>query len=1212
MALPSIHARNGKRATTNNSTLAPAITTAHAATMKIVELVIDGYKSYATRTVIRDWDSSFNAITGLNGSGKSNILDSICFVLGLTNLSSVRASNLQDLIYKRGQAGVTKASVTITFDNRDKANSPETHKNVDTISVTRTIVIGGTTKYLINGMRAQQHLVHNLFQSVQLNINNPNFLIQQGYITKVLSMKPKEILSLLEEAAGTRMYDDRRDKALKTLTKKELKVQELNGLLTDEIGPKLDKLRQEKRAFLDFQQTQGDLERLIRLVVAYDYVRYKEKLRQSLDDLEAKKQRTDFLEQSTARMKGEIEYIQEDIKKVKATREKELRKGGQFQALDEEVKTHSHELVRLTTVLDLKKSSISEEVDRKRTIEESVQDLEAQLQEKIKAHEKLEQNYNAAHDELAKQTADVNEKEELLQTLQTGVASKEGQESGYQGKLQEARNRESAAAIEQEQSKLKITHLEKQIMEDEPKAKKAKEQNSGLLKELEAQKLQAKKLEAELSKLGFDAGHEAELYQQESHLQARIQELRREADALKRKVANIDFSYENPSPTFNRSCVKGLVAQLFTLDKNHTRAGTALEICAGGRLYNVVVDTAETSKQLIQNGRLKKRYTVIPLNKIKAFKASAEKIGAAQREAPGKTNLALSLIGYDDQVSVAMEYVFGNTFICDDAAAAKAVAFGGPRTKSVTLEGDVYEPQGTLSGGSAPQTSGVLVTLQKFNELTGELQAQEQQLAELQATMAKERKKLDGAKRLKQELDLKTHAIQLTENQISGNSSSSIIQAVEEMKQSIIQLKADIKAAKSRQDEASKDIKRVEKDMKEFNSNKGSKLAELQSSLDKLKKALAKNSASLKPLQAENREAKVVVDHVAGDLAAAKEQLEEAQTTLGNSQEEIDTLVAEQARVKHDHDVAQANLADEQKKLTSFDDELRALEEAIKTKNSSITEAKLEQQKLGHEIERFDKERDEASGRIEALEKEHDWIELESEQFGRSGTMYDYRGQNMSDCKSRRKTMDERLRGMKNKINPKVMAMIDSVEKKEVSLKKNMSIVIKDKQKIEETINKLDRYKHEKLEETWAKVNGYFGNIFNDLLPGAFAKLDPLEGKSVSEGLDIKVMLGKVWKQSLTELSGGQRSLAALALILALLQYKPAPMYILDEVDSALDPSHTQNIGRIIKERFTESQFIIVSLKDGMFDNANRLFRIYFADGTSKYEIMPTKGAARR
>lgn len=1068
-------------------------------------------------------DSSFNAITGLNGSGKSNILDSICFVLGLTNLTSVRAQNLQDLIYKRGQAGVTKASVTIVFDNRDKKNSPVGFEQHDQIAVTRQIVMGGTSKYLVNGVRAHLHTVHNLFQSVQLNINNPNFLIQQGYITKVLSMKPKEILSLLEEAAGTRMYDDRRDKALRTLTKKELKVQELNGLLNDEIVPKLDKLRQEKRAFLDFQQTQGDVERLTRLVVAHDYLHYNKRLQQSVDDLEAKKQLSASLEQSVARMKGEIEYIQDDIEKVKATREKELRKGGQFQALDEEVKAHSHELVRLQTQLDLKQTGLSEEMDRKRAIEESVKDLEKQLQDKTKVHEELEQTYSAARDELATLTTAVSEKEELLQTLQTGVASKEGQESGYQGKLQEARNKESAAVTEQEQGKLKIVHLEKQVKEDEPKAKKAKQQNSGLLKELEEQKSQARKLEAELAKLGFDPDMEAGHYQQEAHLQARIRELRQEADALRRKVANIDFSFENPSPNFDRSRVKGLVAQLFTLDKDYTRAGTALEICAGGRLYNVVVDTAETSKQLIQNGKLKKRYTVIPLNKIKAFKASAEKIGAAKREAPGKAHLALSLIGYDEEVAVAMEYVFGNTFICEDATTAKAIAFGGPRTRSVTLEGDVYDPQGTLSGGSAPQSSGVLVTLQKFNEITSELQAQEEQLAILKETINKEKKKLDGAKRIKQELDLKAHAIQLTEEQISGNSSSSIIQKVEDMKRSIVELKEGLKAAKSRQDEASKDIKRIEKDMKEFNSNKGGKLAEIQSSLEKLKKTLAKNNASLKPLQAETREAKVEVEHITGDLATAKEQLEEAQTSLSNSQEEINSLIADQNRVKRDHDMAQANLADEQRKLTSFDDELRALEEAIKTKNKSITEDGLAQQKLGHEIERFDQERGAAADHIQALETQHDWIDVEKEQFGRPGTLYDFRGQNMSDCKARCKTMNDRLHGMKNKVNPKVMAMIDSVEKKEVSLKKNMSIVIKDKQKIEETIKKLDRYKHDKLEETWSKVNTYFGNIFTDLLPGAFAKLDPLEGKTVSEGLEIKVMLGKVWKQSLTELSGGQR-----------------------------------------------------------------------------------------
>jgi structural maintenance of chromosome 2 len=665
--------------------------------------------------------------------------------------------------------------VTIVFDNRDKTKSPVGFEEHAQISVTRQIVLGGASKYLINGHRAQQQSIQNLFQSVQLNINNPNFMIAQGKVMQVLNMKAKEILAMLEEAAGTRMFEDRRDKAYKTMAKKETKVQELAELLRDEIDPKLEKLRQEKRAFLEFQQTQSELERLTKLVIAHDYIRYNERLQQSADDLEAKKQRAKDLDEAAVRMKKEIEFLQEDIKKVKATREKELRKGGKFQALEEEVKAHSHEVVRLTTVLDLKNTSMTEETERRESIEKSVKDLEKQLQEKKNAHEKLQEKYQTAHSELAKQTEEVEKKEELLQTLQTGVASKEGQESGYQGQLQDARNRVSAAATEQEQAKLKISHLEKQVKEDEPKAKKAKEQNSGLIKELEALRTQAKKLEAELTKLGFDEGKESDMYQQESHLQARIRELKQQADEMRRRVANIDFSYSDPSPNFDRSRVKGLVAQLFTLDKDHTRAGTALEICAGGRLYNVVVDSAATGKQLLENGRLKKRVTIIPLNKITAFRASAAKVGAAQKIAPGKVDLALSLVGYDDELTAAMEFVFGSTLVCEDAETAKRVTFDpAVRLKSVTLQGDTYDPAGVLSGGSAPQSSGVLITLQKLNEIIAELTSQESQLHTLQATMAKEKKKLDAARKTKQELDLKTHEIKLTEEQISGNSSSSV------------------------------------------------------------------------------------------------------------------------------------------------------------------------------------------------------------------------------------------------------------------------------------------------------------------------------------------------------------------------------------------------------------------------------------------------------
>lgn len=597
----------------------------------------------------------------------------------------------------------------------------------------------------------------------------------QGRITKVLNMKPVEILAMIEEAAGTRMFEDRRDKAFKTMAKKEMKVQEITGLLKEEIEPKLDKLRTEKRAFLDFQQAQSDLERLTRLVVAHDYVKSKEKLKNSATDLETKKKRVMQLEDSAVRLKHEIMNLDEDMKKVKAAREKELRKGGKFQALEEEVKTHSHESVRLATLFDLKQASMLEEKDRRTAVQKNVKELEAQTTEKNQIYQKIQKQYDSAKADLDKQMEELEKNEELLQTLQTGVTSREGQENGYQGQLQDARNRASASTTEQEQAKLKILHFEKRLKEDGPRAKKAKEQNSGLLKDLEVLRGQAKKLESELGQLGFEPGREENMIEQQGALQKQIRNLREQCDSLKRKVVNIDFSYSDPSPKFDRSKVKGLVAQLFTLDKDRTKAGTALEICAGGRLYNVVVDSSETGTQLLQNGKLRKRVTIIPLNKISAFRASADKIGAAQKLAPGKVDLALSLIGYDDEVSAAMDYVFGSTLVCEDADTAKRVTFDpSVRLKSVTLEGDVYDPSGTLSGGSSPNSSGVLVTLQKLNEMNIQLSKHEVELSELQALMMKEKKMLDSARKLRQDLDLKLHETKLTEEQINGNSSSSV------------------------------------------------------------------------------------------------------------------------------------------------------------------------------------------------------------------------------------------------------------------------------------------------------------------------------------------------------------------------------------------------------------------------------------------------------
>ena len=199
--------------------------------------------------------------------------------------------------------------------------------------------------------------------------------------------------------------------------------------------------------------------------------------------------------------------------------------------------------------------------------------------------------------------------------------------------------------------------------------------------------------------------------------------------------------------------------------------------------------------------------------------------------------------------------------------------------------------------------------------------------------------------------------------------------------------------------------------------------------------------------------------------------------------------------------------------------------------------------------------------------------------------------------------LEERQSILKRNVNVNVLEMIDRVESRDSALVEMLKTVKKDKEKISNTIDALDDIKKETLEKTWKQVNEDFGAIFADLLPGSFCKLCAEDNNTTNmTGLEIKVKLGGVWKESLTELSGGQRSLTALALILSLLKYRPAPFYILDEVDAALDLSHTQNIGNLLKKRFKSSQFIVVSLKEGMFTNANVLFKTKFRDGISSVD----------
>jgi structural maintenance of chromosome 2 len=1171
--------------------------------MKVDELIIDGFKSYATRTVISGWDSQFNAITGLNGSGKSNILDAICFVLGIASMTTVRASSLQDLIYKRGQAGVTKASVTIVFSNLEKSKSPIGFENCSTISVTRQIILGGLSKYLINGHKAQQQTVLNLFQSVQLNINNPNFLIMQGKITKVLNMKPVEILSLIEEAAGTRTFEERKDKAQKTMGKKEAKLVEIRALLQEEIEPKLEKLRNEKRNFLEYQQTQIDVEKLSRIIAGHNYVKLSNAFANHNDVLLKSQAKQAELSKEMEKLTVEIGNLNDDLNQVKLQREAELDKDGKITELEQLESQLSTELTRLTTSRDITKENLKDERNKIKDLEKQVDELRTQLEGKVERFSNYELEVKKSQEILNELKAEYNRKEELVSTLSTGVSSTGDLTSGYGQQLKLVKDKLNKAQNYMKTSTLKMNHLREQIKNDQEKLCKAKDENNSILANIECNKKDIVKLEEEISKkLGFDPSIINNLNDERAQLQRESNKLESDLNHIKRDIGNIDFNYSRPSQNFDHSLVKGIVAQLFHLPESSNDMALALQICAGGRLYNVVVDTSEVASQLLERGQLKKRVTIIPLDKIQSRTTPSNTIEYAKQVAPGKVDLALNLIDFEQELTKAMEYIFGTTFICNDPETAKNVTFDAKiRSRSITLEGDIYDPEGNLSGGSRKNNSSILLRLQQYNKISTRLKEVQSKLYHIDEEIKHMESLLASTRSLQNDVNLKKHQLALLERKLANNPSGMILKQNDANENEISVLTSGMEEQSQLIVKYEEEIVKIETDMAEFNTDKGSKLKQLQKELDTFKKQvkskeseLTKKSDGFQSMQIENEQQQ-------SEMLNLQESIKQYNKTIEELENKMKDLITNNSQIEERLKLVKVELEEEKANLLGLDEEINELNHIIKLKGELLNNRKLEVQKLTHELEKSSSITKNLQANLNAIIEENDWV---TDTNVLNSIVQQYQNINLEECQEQLAVLQEKNQSLKRKVNVNIMNMIDNVEKKESSLKQMVKTIEKDKSKIVRTIDKLNGYKRDTLNSTYQKVSVDFGEIFADLLPGSFAKLVPVDMMDVTKGLEVKVKLGQIWKQSLVELSGGQRSLIALSLIMALLQFKPAPMYILDEVDAALDLSHTQNIGHLIKTRFKGSQFIVVSLKEGMFTNANRVFRTRFQDGTSVVSVM--------
>jgi structural maintenance of chromosome 2 len=400
------------------------------------------------------------------------------------------------------------------------------------------------------------------------------------------------------------------------------------------------------------------------------------------------------------------------------------------------------------------------------------------LGDKKESYEKINKEYELFKKDYDEKTEEMRSTDELIQTLTTGISAEEGHENGYMEQLQQAKNSANQASTSEEQASLKMRHMRKELAEKEPQAAKALIESQGSVIALEKKKSEISEIERQLGALNWNPEIENDLWRRKRQEQDILNDLYEKQESLSRKLTNLDFQYTNPTPDFDRSQVKGLVAELITLEKANFDASTALEICAGGKLYNVVVENEKVGAQLLDHGKLRRRWTLIPLNKIQGQKVSDQKLETAENIAPGKVSLALSLVGFEDEVYEAMEWIFGSTFICEDAKTAKDVTFNKHiRTKSVTLDGDVYDPHGTLSGGSKPNSAGILIKVQELNEVRQDIKHHRQLLDDLEQEIQASQKSIFEYKQWKQRLDLQSHELALLEQRMSKSTHAQVILA---------------------------------------------------------------------------------------------------------------------------------------------------------------------------------------------------------------------------------------------------------------------------------------------------------------------------------------------------------------------------------------------------------------------------------------------------
>ncbi|MEM4336592.1 MAG: chromosome segregation protein SMC [Candidatus Woesearchaeota archaeon] len=1153
---------------------------------KINKLVLQGFKSFAKKTELVFGDR-FNCILGPNGSGKSNIIDAICFVLGRSSTKSLRAEKSANLIYSGGKSkkGADSAEVSIFFDNTKKIFPIETNE----IKISRIVKTNGQSIYKINDKTRTRQEVLEMINLAKIDPEGYNIILQ-GDIIRFVEMSSIERRMLVEEISGISIYEDKKQKALRELERVEEKLKEAEIILKER-EVRLKELKKERDEAIKYKDITEKLNKnkgsLIKL-----QIEGKLKQKEIIDNkVRSQQEKADKLIQKIEDLKKEISSKKLEIEKIN----KEIEAKGEKEQIEihKEIERLKVNIAASLSRKDAYDAEITKIKERRQQLISNILEIEEKIKKLMEEKNNLIKNKSTAEksiDEINKKIEDFKRKNKLdsLSDIEKEIESIDKNIEEKEKEIQEIRAEQQELLRKKDRLLFQIESVDEKISKVISLEKEQKEQ----IELLKKRQQDFKKITIDLSeKLNQDSLYSAQI----SEAKSKIAKAQEELAKLNARNISIQESIATDAAAKKilSSKIKGVYGMVSELGEVSSKYALALEIAASNRIKGIVVEDDKVAAQCINYLKENKFgvATFFPLNKIKPKPPhpEIEKIKSQK----GVHGMAIELVKFDKKFKNVFSYVFGDTIVVDDIETARSIGIGN--IKMVTIDGDLVEVSGAMQGGYRRKTGlGFRETeinegiskyekiIEDSNLVISNVEKKKKENEKLIELLRKQKAELEG-EIIKMEKSLH---LESGDFEINKKLKKELQRELEEVEKEIIKVENKVRDYNSGL--ASIKIKKQELRNKINTLRNPVLIAELNAFEEKRKELemnIIKISAELKNIESQIQ---VILlpekENIAKVVKKSEKEEEEFKSKLENISKSIKELEKEVAEKEKKEKEFYSKFKELFLKRTKIEESIRSIEQKLENENSSLREIELKLNSLFLEKTRVATE-------IEALEREFEpYKHLE---------LFTHKSE--EELKKEIRDSENFMTRIGN-VNMRALEIYEIIEKEYnelISKKETLNI---ERQDVLVMINEIETKKKDLFMKTFDLVNENFKRIFSALSTKGEVNL-VLENKDrpFEGGVLIKVKISGNKFLDIRSLSGGEKTLTALAFIFAIQEHEPASFYILDEVDAALDKRNSDKLAKLVRKYSEKAQYLMISHNDNIISQADILYGVSMdEEGVSK------------